>query len=127
MEFFLFILFGLLAGIIGGMGMGGGTILIPLLTLFLSIGQKQAQGLNLICFLFLALPALIVHFKNGLIEKKYLWIIIISGLLFCGGGAYLATIIDATVLKICFGVFLIILGVIEFCKVIFELKKTKKS
>ena len=127
MEIFLFILFGLLAGIIGGMGMGGGTILIPLLTLFLSIGQKEAQGLNLICFLFLALPALIVHFKNGLIEKKYLWLIIISGLLFCGLGAYLATIIDSFILKICFGIFLILLGFIEFFKVISEFKKSKKS
>ena len=41
MEIFLLILFGFLAGIIGGMGMGGGTILIPLLTIFLSISQKR--------------------------------------------------------------------------------------
>jgi len=32
MQIFLFILFGFLAGIIGGMGMGGGTLLVPLLS-----------------------------------------------------------------------------------------------
>lgn len=123
MQIFLLILFGLLAGIIGGMGMGGGTILIPFLTIFLSFAQKQAQGINLICFLFLAIPALIIHFKNKLIEKKYLWIIIISGVLFCGLGSYFATVINGDILKICFGIFLIILGVFEFIKLFTEKKK----
>ena len=118
MQIFLLILFGFLSGIIGGMGMGGGTILIPFLTLFLNIEQKQAQGINLICFLFLAIPALIVHFKNKLIHKKHLLLIIISGLLFCGAGALLANIINSEILKSCFGLFLIVLGLTEFLKLL---------
>ena len=51
MQYFLYVLFGLLGGLIGGMGMGGGTILIPLLTLFLNIPQLQAQTINLISFI----------------------------------------------------------------------------
>ena len=31
---------GIAAGVLGGMGMGGGTILIPLLTIFFNVGQK---------------------------------------------------------------------------------------
>ena len=39
---------GFFAGIIGGMGMGGGTILIPALILFASIDPKIAQSTNLL-------------------------------------------------------------------------------
>lgn len=124
MEIFLLILFGFLAGIIGGMGMGGGTILIPLLTIFLSISQKSAQGLNLICFLFLAIPALIIHFKNKMISTKYLWIVILSGVLFCVLGSFLATLLDSKILKICFGIFLIGLSILEFVK---TFKKEKQD
>ena len=126
MQIFLLILFGFLAGIIGGMGMGGGTILIPLLTIFLSLSQKQAQGLNLICFLFLAIPALVIHFKNKLIEKKHLLVVIFSGIVFCIAGAYLASIVDAKILRICFGVFLILLGVFEFIKLFSKPKNNKE-
>ena len=39
---------GFFAGIIGVMGMGGGTILIPALILFASIDPKIAQSTNLL-------------------------------------------------------------------------------
>ena len=42
---------GAIFGIIGGMGMGGGVILIPILTWFLGATQQEAQGMNLLCFL----------------------------------------------------------------------------
>ena len=32
---------GFLSGIIGGMGIGGGTILIPIMTIFLGFDQKK--------------------------------------------------------------------------------------
>ena len=35
----LFIVFGIIGGLLGGMGMGGGTLLIPLLTLGLDVPQ----------------------------------------------------------------------------------------
>ena len=65
MQYFLFSLFGFLGGVLGGMGMGGGTVLIPLLTVFLNVGQKTAQAINLIAFSPMAAVALFVHFKNG--------------------------------------------------------------
>jgi len=44
----LSLLFGILSGVLGGLGMGGGTLLIPLLTIFLNFEQKLAQGINLL-------------------------------------------------------------------------------
>lgn len=46
-------LIGLFSGIVGGMGIGGGTILIPALTIFIGTEQHIAQSVNLFFFLFL--------------------------------------------------------------------------
>ena len=45
------ILIGTISGIISGIGMGGGTVLIFLLTFMLGIEQHIAQGENLIFFI----------------------------------------------------------------------------
>ena len=123
MTIFLLILFGLLGGIFGGMGMGGGTMLIPLLTIFLNFSQKVSQGFNIFSFLVMAVFALIIHIKNGLVDIKRVIPIVLSGILFSLGGAFLATLVKGNVLKIVFGVFLIILAVIE----IFKLFKQNKN
>ena len=39
---------GFFSGIISGMGIGGGTILIPALLFLTEVNQQQAQGVNLI-------------------------------------------------------------------------------
>ena len=43
LTIFLYVLFGFLSGVFGGLGMGGGTLLIPLLTIFLGLDQKLCQ------------------------------------------------------------------------------------
>ena len=45
------IIIGILSGIVSGAGMGGGTILILLLSFLLGIEQHVAQGANLIFFI----------------------------------------------------------------------------
>ena len=61
MAFFLFLLCGVAGGVLGGMGMGGGTALIPLLTVFCGVEQGVAQGVNLLSFLPMSVLALTVH------------------------------------------------------------------
>lgn len=51
------------------MGIGGGTILIPIMTIFLGFDQKTAQAVNLIYFIPTAITALTIHIKNKQIEK----------------------------------------------------------
>ena len=46
------VLIGLAAGIISGMGIGGGTILIPALVFFVKPEQHVAQRVLICCFLF---------------------------------------------------------------------------
>lgn len=117
MTIFLYVLFGVMGGVFGGLGMGGGTILIPLLTIFLGFEQKLSQGINLISFLVMAIIALIIHFKNGYVSTKGIIYIIASGLVFSAVGALMAGFLPSKVLRMAFGGFLCLLSVIEFIKV----------
>ena len=65
------ILIGLFSGIISGMGIGGGVLLIPFLVLFNDVSQIDAQGVNLVVFIPVAIIALLTHRKEGNLESKY--------------------------------------------------------
>ena len=81
---------GIAAGIIGGMGMGGGTLLIPMLTIFFGVGQHAAQAVNLVSFIPMSAAALFIHIKNKLVDFKKALIIIIPALASAVGGSILA-------------------------------------
>ncbi len=109
-------LIGFLSGIISGMGIGGGTILIPSLVIFYSLEQQKAQGVNLMVFLPVAIVALITHYRKGNIDFSFAKLIILGGI---GGaiiGSFLALKIDPLKLRKYFGFFLLIVGGIEFFK-----------
>ena len=79
------------AGVISGMGMGGGTLLIPALTLLMGIPQRQAQGVNMLSFLPAAAVALYIHKKEGRLELKSSLPVIAAGIgSFWGAGRRLA-------------------------------------
>ena len=113
MEVLLLILFGIIGGILGGMGMGGGTLLIPLLTIGLNFTQQNSQAINLLAFLPMSIVALIIHYKNKLVRTKLAIPIAISGVISSIVGSLLANSINSISLKIWFGVFLIIIGILE--------------
>ena len=119
----LYALFGLLGGVLGGMGMGGGTLTIPLLTIFAGVSQHGAQAYNLISFIPTAIVALVIHSKQKLVKWKGIVWIIIPAVFSAVGGAFLAVSVDVELLKIIFGIFLIVLGIIFFISGIF-LKKS---
>lgn len=110
----LLVLAGIAAGALGGMGMGGGTILIPVLTIFFDVEQKQAQAINLVAFIPMAIASLIVHVKNKRVETKgILWIIIPATVLSLAG-SMVAQAINGEILKRIFGGFLLLLSVAQF-------------
>lgn len=113
MNIFLLILFGIIGGILGGMGMGGGTLLIPLLSIFLRLDQIESQAINLIAFIPMAIVAIIIHSRNKLINFKVSIPLIISGVIFSIVGSLLANSINTLILKKTFGVFLVALGLFQ--------------
>ncbi len=124
MEFFLFVLAGFLGGILGGMGMGGGTVLIPLLNIFYGVNQHTAQAVNLVSFIPMSIVAIIIHFKNKLIDFKWVFNIVLPGVIFCVLGCYIARAMSGETLKRIFGGFLIALSVVQLLT---ELKKFNNS
>lgn len=112
----LVILIAVASGIISGMGIGGGTILIPALIFIEGLNQHQAQGVNLIYFVPTAVIALITHAKSKNIEKQIVLPIVVTGLLGAAAGAFIAVKMDADLLKKLFGGFLLIMGLTEIFK-----------
>lgn len=109
----ILIVIGIAAGIVSGMGMGGGAILIPALVLAVNPEQHIAQSVNLFFFIPTAIVALIIHIKNKKTDLKMALPIIIFGL--CGAflGSRLAIRMAGNDLKRLFGGFLIAMSVYE--------------
>lgn len=120
------IIAGVLGGIVGGMGMGGGTLTIPILTIILGYKQLEAQGINLIAFLPMSIVALVIHFKNHLVEFKSTWLLALVGCLFSLGGAMIANHMSNSLLKKLFAVFLIGLGIWQLVEMIKSNKAKQK-
>ncbi len=123
MQFLWYVFTGLLGGLLGGMGMGGGTVLIPLLSIFYGVNQHVSQSTNLITFIPMAIVALIVHFKNKLVDLRWALYLILPGIFTCITGCYLARAIDAGLLKRIFGGFLIALSIFQMVDQIVKWKK----
>lgn len=110
-------------GFIGGMGLGGGIVLIPALTILFGYDQHAAQAATLLAFLPMSAAAIIVHLKAKRIKYKQAGLAAAAG----AGGAYLgaviATMTTGDVLRIIFGFFLLFLGGL---RIYFSIKKSKK-
>lgn len=116
MNIFLIVLVSILSGIVAGMGMGGGTVLIPLLTIVCGVSQKLSQGVNLLVFIPLSVIVLIIYFKKKLIDFKGVWFIIIPGVVVSLIGSIFSLKIENQVLRLIFGIFLICVGLIMLVK-----------
>lgn len=127
MEILWLILAGIAGGIFGGMGMGGGTLLIPILTIFLNVPQHSAQSVNLIAFIPMAVIALIIHFKKKLVCTKHCLYIIIPAVAISVLGAFLSKNTAPKVLSRLFGGFLIVLGIWMLITEIVGIVKSKKE
>lgn len=107
---------GFLSGIISGMGIGGGAILIPALTIIQGVSQKMAQGINLAYFIPTALIAIFVHIKNKNIDFKVAAILGLCGVPGAILGSLFAGAVGDGVLRRMFGGFLLLVGIYEIYK-----------
>lgn len=127
MSFYIFLFSGFISGLLGGMGMGGGTILIPLLTLVFGVPQKLSQGANLVSFLPMSALSLKIHTDNGYVKYKGILYIMIPAVLFSALGSLAAVRLPSEYLTKGFGTFLSILSVYEFVCAAKSLYKAKKK
>lgn len=110
---FVGILAAFLSGIMGSLGLGGGTVLLLYLINYVGFSQLSSQGINLFCFIPTALLAAVVYTKNKLINPKEL----IAPLLWAVFGSVLGFLLlkrlPEEILRRLFGMFLVFLALKE--------------
>lgn len=104
---------GTVTGVLSGFGIGGGSLLLIYMTSFAGLEQNLAQGINLLYFLPTASTALPAHIKNGYVDKKAALPAIFAGLAGTALSAWAATAMDTELLRKCFGIFLLYIGLRE--------------
>ena len=125
MRFLLYIIVSIFSGVFAGMGMGGGTFLIPMLSLFFSIEQIYCQSTNVLCFIILAIFCFIIYVKNKFINFKILLCVAIPATVISFGSSLFAVKVESNLLHILFALFILIIGIISFFGCVKNLKKKK--
>lgn len=93
--------------------MGGGTILILLLSIFMNLDQHVAQATNLIFFIPTAITSVIIGIKNKNINVKGALVIVVSGIIGAIISANISSNLNVNLLRKMFGAFLLIIAIYE--------------
>lgn len=109
-EFVLPFLLSAATGVLSGWGVGGGTLLLLSLTLFLGVDNSTARIINLLTFLPAAGLSLWFHRKHGRIDTALLVRTILPGIAAALLAALVSTAVDASLLRKPFGLFLLYCG-----------------
>ena len=120
------ILAGIISGIFTSLGMGGGAILIIILTIMLNVEQKSAQQINLIFFICSSLISITLNLKEKRIKIKEIYLVIIFGIIGTIIGTNIALKIDVKILRKAFGIFLLIMAIIETTSIFKEILNKRK-
>ena len=99
-----------ITAVLSGLGIGSAGVFVLYLTMFAGVGQIEAQGLNLIFFLFSAGAALLFHIRHRVIPRRVTLLLTVFAIPGALLGAWLAQVIDADIVRRLFGGMLIISG-----------------
>ncbi|MCX8084506.1 MAG: sulfite exporter TauE/SafE family protein [Calditerrivibrio sp.] len=113
MDIFILILVGFIAGIIGAMlGIGGGSIIVPILVIFLHYPMHTAVAVGLITIIATSISVAHINVLKGLVNLRLSYLIeVITVLASITGGLVSNSIKDGT-LQIIFGIILAIMAII---------------
>ena len=127
MDWIWYILISLVSGTFAGMGMGGGTFLIPLLTIFMHTPQTEAQAQNLVVFVPLAIVVGIIYACQKLVDWKRAWIIALPATGIAVLGSLLAVNLSGKIMRIVFGAFIAAVGVWQLVEIVLKMIKEKNN
>jgi len=117
--FFTSLIGGFAAGTLGGLlGLGGGVILVPLLSEVFHLEQKKAHATSLSIIFFTGLTGALSYLRYGSLPLMAAVWTGIGALLTCGPGVLLADRIRETRLRGIFGLFLVLVSFSMFYGVI---------
>jgi uncharacterized membrane protein YfcA len=111
------LLVGLIAGFLGGLvGIGGGVIIVPLMTDILKFRQQEAHGTSLVAVVFTGVAGSVVYYLNGSVDVTAA--AILSGMALCTVrfGAQYCCFLPEVRLKRYFGLFLLVIALLLVLK-----------
>jgi uncharacterized protein len=111
-NIFLFIVLGIIAGLLSGLiGIGGGVIIVPALLFIFGFSQHQAQGTTLALLVPpIGILAAWTYYKQGYVDFNAALFICIGFLVGSFMGAKMATNISNIILERIFGVALLLIS-----------------
>lgn len=105
----LLVVVGFAAGAVSGvLGVGGGLVFVPALTVGVGLGQTTAQGTSLAAILPTSLVGAVTADRAGNVVRKGLVLMGVFGAVGAAAGAALALVVPTDVLVRVFGAFLIV-------------------
>ena len=102
--------------LLSGLGVGSGGLLVVFLTEYRDVGQLFAQGVNLIFFIFSSGASTAVNLRARNICYGAVTVMSVGGTVGAIVGALVASMLDPDLLRIGFGVMLLVGGVPSFIK-----------
>ena len=111
MEFTIACAVGFGTGIISAFGIGGGTLLLLVMTLFLGVDGAVARCINLLYFLPTALGSLYYHKKNGYLHKTAIKNAAPIGVVLAVVGVIAGAFLPTALLRKAFGLYLLWAGI----------------
>jgi hypothetical protein len=117
-SWLIFVGIGISSGLLAGIfGIGGGVVLVPALVYFAGFSQKLAVGTTLAVLLPpVGIAAALEYYRHGNVDFKVAMIVAVSLIVGSWFGARIANGMDDHLLKISFGIFLILLGIYMIVK-----------
>lgn len=118
MDIALFLLIGLLAGMVGGFfGIGGGVVMLPALIMLRGFSQKMAQGTSLVALLApVGLLGLLNYSRENQVDWKAGGLIAAGFFFGAFFGSKIALQMDPVTLRKGFAVFLVVVAIQLFFK-----------
>ena len=120
------VLAGIAGGVMGGMGLGGGMLLIPIMTFLFDVSPKLAAWINLVVFLPMGLVALVFHAKNHFVDLKAALFLLVFSVFGAGMVFWLGKGLSEVFLRRAFGWFLLVTGCLSIISVLCGFSKQKQ-
>ncbi|PKN82347.1 MAG: sulfite exporter TauE/SafE family protein [Chloroflexi bacterium HGW-Chloroflexi-9] len=103
---------GTVGGFVSGLtGIGGGTVMVPLLTGLLKLTQRRAHATSLVIVIFAALAAVSQYIIRGEVDWALAAALTVSSVVGAQIGAHVMHAMPDRELRLVFAIFLIVVGV----------------
>ncbi|KAA3634762.1 MAG: sulfite exporter TauE/SafE family protein [Calditrichaeota bacterium] len=115
-EVLLYILCGLAAGTLGGyLGLGGGVVMVPFLTILVGIPIKEAVPISITAILATSLASSNEYLKKEMVDLKFTVILCLFMVIGASTGSYISRFVSGEAIQVIFSI-LVVYTAISFLK-----------